>query len=373
MIMKLKVAIIDNVGRKAGMDSYNDGLASGLLENGCDVTVMSNYPSTASRSVEIFKKYRHRLWSFFAFLYCGLDCRILRVRVCIVHLFDAGFSNYLILSFYKLLKLDILLIVHDIESLSLSENATVKRRTIALARTVVVHNQYCKNELLAKLGSENMDIRIIPHGCSVGGPLQQLDRATARDRLKILHDEKIVLFFGQIKKVKRLDLVIAAASLLGTRTRIIVAGKFKRGEYPDLDIEIKKISSISNITMIIRHISNEERDILFAASDLCVLPYERIYASGVLAMSVFYGVPVMCSDIPVFVEAVSDGVNGFLFKSGDSDDLARKIIDCLNQPRKLRKCAENARRDIAERNSWSIVGRIFSRAIAECHLDPARK
>jgi glycosyltransferase involved in cell wall biosynthesis len=37
------------------------------------------------------------------------------------------------------------------------------------------------------------------------------------------------------------------------------------------------------------------------------------------------GLPVICSDVCAAAESIIDGHNGFLFKSGDHEDLAKKL------------------------------------------------
>ena len=56
----------------------------------------------------------------------------------------------------------------------------------------------------------------------------------------------------------------------------------------------------------------------YAASELVVLPYKKIYQSGVLMMTLSYEKPVLVSDLPPLTEVINDKVNGYVFKSEDS-------------------------------------------------------
>ena len=63
----------------------------------------------------------------------------------------------------------------------------------------------------------------------------------------------------------------------------------------------------------------------YASSDIVVLPYRRIYQSGVLMMSLCYKKPVIVSDLPSFKEIIVDQENGVFFSSDDSVSLAHAV------------------------------------------------
>jgi glycosyltransferase involved in cell wall biosynthesis len=79
-----------------------------------------------------------------------------------------------------------------------------------------------------------------------------------------------------------------------------------------------------------RYISDQERDALFKACDALVIPYRRIYNSGVLMMGLSYGKTVIASDLPANREIVQNGVNGYLFEDGNPSDLAQNILRLKN-------------------------------------------
>lgn len=52
------------------------------------------------------------------------------------------------------------------------------------------------------------------------------------------------------------------------------------------------------------------------------------------------GIPIIASNIGGFPDFIKDGVNGYLFKPGDSQDLANKLEEILANPAKIRDFAE---------------------------------
>jgi glycosyltransferase involved in cell wall biosynthesis len=64
------------------------------------------------------------------------------------------------------------------------------------------------------------------------------------------------------------------------------------------------------------------------------------------------GRPVLVSDIPGNQEWVEQGINGWLFKDGDVDDLAKKILLSAEHPHELTVMSGAARQVAEERADW---------------------
>jgi glycosyltransferase involved in cell wall biosynthesis len=74
-----------------------------------------------------------------------------------------------------------------------------------------------------------------------------------------------------------------------------------------------------------------------------MLPSHYEGFSGALIEALIIGIPVICSDIPMNVEAVEDGVNGMLFTCGDVGDLYQKMVLMYNDYDTAMKRGERAR------------------------------
>jgi glycosyltransferase involved in cell wall biosynthesis len=64
------------------------------------------------------------------------------------------------------------------------------------------------------------------------------------------------------------------------------------------------------------------------------------------------GLPCLVSDIPGNREWVEDGVNGWLFRDGDVDDLAEKILYAIKNRRLFKKIGEAARQTAEQKADW---------------------
>ena len=134
-------------------------------------------------------------------------------------------------------------------------------------------------------------------------------------------------------------------------------------------------------TVIVFPGSNCDRDISFALekfqiknqmvwhnvsnlpkSDLVVLPYKKIYQSGVLMMALSYLRPVLVSDLPPLQNIVIDNETGFLFKSEDTYDLAEKLNFILSDKESLDRVRINGARLVNEKYGWDEIGRLTKNA-----------
>jgi len=69
-----------------------------------------------------------------------------------------------------------------------------------------------------------------------------------------------------------------------------------------------------------------------------------------------YGLPCLVSDISPHAEVVVDGVNGFLFKAGDLDDMVAKVRVILDSPPVFStQVAKEAKKHVREHYDWEKV------------------
>jgi hypothetical protein len=61
---------------------------------------------------------------------------------------------------------------------------------------------------------------MVPHGDSDFSTNQIIDRTEARKQLNLPMDQKLVLFFGQIKKVKGLDVLLRAWAIVSDQRKM---------------------------------------------------------------------------------------------------------------------------------------------------------
>jgi glycosyltransferase involved in cell wall biosynthesis len=137
------------------------------------------------------------------------------------------------------------------------------------------------------------------------------------------------LSFGHVRNYKRIDLLILAAQKAYEETGILfkvtIAGSCNEWPKYQQFIQYPELFDLR-----IGFINDDEIPLLIAKCNYLVLPYQDLAQSGAITVAFNYNIPVICSDIPQFKEVVSDGVNGYLFKSESVEDLKMVFMKCLN-------------------------------------------
>ncbi|MFN8155753.1 MAG: glycosyltransferase, partial [Bacteroidia bacterium] len=170
----------------------------------------------------------------------------------------------------------------------------------------------------------------------------------------------VLLFFGQIKKAKGLEVFLEAIAQTKGEFIAVVAGKIRDDSWERYDDMITALNIRSHIIPVIRHISDEERDFLFAVSRSIVLPYTHIYQSGVLLMAMSFPLAAIASDLLPNQYLVHHRINGLLFKSGHADDLARQMETLIDEADFADRLRTKALMDIDAHYNPKRIGQLFA-------------
>lgn len=159
------------------------------------------------------------------------------------------------------------------------------------------------------------------------------------------------LFFGNIVRYKRLDLLLEAVNILIERGErrfcVTIAGNCK-----DWDQYSELIKYPKFLKTRIERIPNEDVADLFASNHYCVFPYQDIAQSGAITVAFQYNLPTIVSDIPQFQEFVIDGKTSLSFRNKDADSLADTMQFAIDHYADLY--------DTLKSNQKSLVGEKFS-------------
>jgi glycosyltransferase involved in cell wall biosynthesis len=88
-----------------------------------------------------------------------------------------------------------------------------------------------------------------------------------------------------------------------------------------------------------------------------VLPYRKIYQSGVLLMATSYRIPVIVSNLSPNLDIIEDGKSGLVFESGNAVSLKEKIIWANQNKDEMVEYADDAWASLAKSNDWKKIAR----------------
>jgi glycosyltransferase involved in cell wall biosynthesis len=145
--------------------------------------------------------------------------------------------------------------------------------------------------------------------------------------------KKHILFFGRLSPYKGVDDLLQAMPEVFREfpeEQLIIAGK----RYPGFDINENFLNTYkNNITLIDRHIPNDELAMLIKQAKFIVCPYKDATQSGVLMTAFGLNTPVIATNVGSFPEFIKDNVNGLLVPPNDPQQLAEGIRFALRNER----------------------------------------
>lgn len=201
---------------------------------------------------------------------------------------------------------------------------------------------------------------VIPHGhfLEYAEPIEQ---AEARRYLRIPDNKFVFLFFGQIKKVKGLGVLLEAYSDLCKSyskedVLLIVAGKVWKDDFSQYQDIIEEKGIQDCVRTDIKFIPDEEIKFYYSACDCCVLPYLDVYQSGVIQLCYAYKKPVVATNIGAFMEIIVDGETGFLVETNNVESLANGLKKAINNAECLDEMGAKGYSYIEKKYSWKVIG-----------------
>ncbi len=173
----------------------------------------------------------------------------------------------------------------------------------------------------------------------------------AKTKLHLPTSARVLLYFGLIRPYKGLEVLLEAFSRLESSPdhplHLLIAGECY-GDWEPYERLIESNPARGRIQTHERFISDREVGLFFGAADAVALPYRRASQSGVTAVALHYGKPIVASDVGGLAEYILPGQTGELASPNDAESLAEALRRALRQT-----YPESAFDAARERFSWT--------------------
>lgn len=210
----------------------------------------------------------------------------------------------------------------------------------------------------AELFPESNDkTHMIPHGHMLDY-IEQVDQKESREKLGIPSGKLVFLFFGQIKKVKGVDILLKALLKLKERypdMYVVIAGSVWKADFSECQEIIDNNELNDCLKTDIRYIPDEEVKYFYSASDVCVLPYTDVYQSGVIQLAYGYKKAVISSDLPAFTQFVKEGETGYISEAGNVDSLVAAVERAIKDRKRLVDVGQSGYDLVKQTLNWDII------------------
>jgi len=374
------IAIIEPIGDHAGLDIYNIGLSEAIASNGVHVRLYTNYQTVIEKKLNLktdIKKYYKDIYNnnsnylirgirfIIASLKTVVDAKINNVCLAHFHIFNFSLLELFNLILFKIIRFKVVATIHDIDKLSTTNSKHSKVRFFIFEKIieeVLVHTEHTKKELNKYfINTQIEDIKIVPHGDMdfIYNVDILKEEARAQIKINLEEDEYLILFFGQVKKVKGIDILLKsfAKVIKHQKVKLLIAGKLWKNDSMEYHTIVKDNNLNDKVIFRLAFIPAKDVPLYFKSADIVVLPYKKVYNSGVLLRAMDYGSTLIVSDLAPLVNIIKHGETGLVFESENVNSLSQSIEDLLNNKILREDLKYNAKRYLDENYSWDYIGK----------------
>jgi glycosyltransferase involved in cell wall biosynthesis len=151
----------------------------------------------------------------------------------------------------------------------------------------------------------------------------KVSKLQARQNLGIPADKKVVLFFGLIRRYKGLDLLIEAFEKLPSDYFLLIAGE----PYEDISFYQGLLAKLPENSYLFhpQYIGDDKVADYFCSADLCALPYKSATQSGVVAIALHFGLPILATQVGSLADPIIQYGTGLVIESPEAEPVRQAI------------------------------------------------
>ncbi len=261
---------------------------------------------------------------------------------------------FTLLFIYKFLKRKrILITVHNViphETTNLDR--ILNRLVLSFGDRFITHTEGDRKSLSEIYDIPKEKIDVVPHGILIPAPIMGISKKDAKKHLGIAMNSRVVLYFGNIRAYKGLDILIRAMKHVierEPRAILLIAGELWE-DWQKYEDAIAESGIGGNVMKVLNFIPPSEVEYYFSSADVVVLPYKHFDSqSGVGAMALAFGKPLVVTRVGGLPDFVKDELA--IARPNDAGDLAKVIARILRDDRLSDKLSSESRQ-LAKRYKW---------------------
>jgi len=219
----------------------------------------------------------------------------------------------------------------------------------------ITHSKSNRDQLQDFFKIEKRKVSVIPHGTYSFYKDGVVAKDRARKKLSLLKNDKIILYFGNIRKYKGIDILIRAFAGVKKRiprVKLMIIGKNWIDWRPFQNL-IDKYSLNNDVITYLNYVPSSTVKYYFCVCDLVVLPYlefEGQSGPGNIALS--FRKPLVVTNVGGLPELVKD--ENVVVNSGNMEELANVIVNVLKNSG-FRKKLESDSKKLAKEHNWDVI------------------
>jgi len=229
----------------------------------------------------------------------------------------------------------------------------IQKIQLKIHKNVVAISEATKTTFISKYHLNGENIKVI----SIGVDDNRFNPSNFSKKIQEKYGTNLLLYVGPFEPRKRIPILLKSMPIIIKKipnVHLILIGK---GPFLNYCKKLTKSLGIQEHVSFLGFIRDEELLKYYASSTLFVFPSEIEGFGQVILESMASGTPVICANKLPMSEIITNG--GITFKLNDSNDLAEKIIDLLDNKEKRLLLKKNTIDTIKKKNDWLVIAKEF--------------
>jgi len=220
---------------------------------------------------------------------------------------------------------------------------------IKYADIIVANSKFLKEQFIKINNYQESRIIVVPNAVNL--EKFQINTNLLREKYNI-KDKTVIGFIGRIAWDKGIIYLLTAFKMLLDKYRdivLLIVGPYKDeefGEYAHFK-ELQKIifdNKLGNDVIFTGLIAHEELPQYYHACDILCFPHIWEETFGIVAIEALAcGKPVIISDSGGLAEIISDGLDGFIVKKKDAEQIASRLSQLIDDTNLRASISQKAR------------------------------
>ncbi len=324
------IYLLDYLGVHCGMDYYLEAFRNVLSHiPGCRVEILSNFPDREGSEPFFRNQYKGAVWQKGLNLLRNLARmrRFIRRHPDDIFIY-LSYGNRIDLLFMKIVASARrhIIDIHEGIAQNVDAEAGLRKSFASLysdkIKTVISHSARTE-EFLRDFGYRGRTLSVphfkyvFPKHYDMSRVGDDVARANSADKINLL-------FFGNLNRSKGVDILLRAFNELSdkkaSRFNLVVAGK-------DFDGSVREVTPKPgrNVSIIARHITDDELRYLYSGADFLCLPYRKTSQSGILEMAFYFKKPIIASDVDYFKKMLTEFPSFGVLAHGGAEGYAKAL------------------------------------------------
>jgi len=269
------------------------------------------------------------------------------------------FMTMIDLLIVKTMKVKIIWSIHNKfthECVNVKGELLLRRILAKFSDKLIVHCKHVKYELGKLYKVNEKKFVIIPHGNYINyyNNVNNKRKVNSRRHLNLNRESIVFLYFGAIRKYKGIPKLLKTFDKVKhPKAELLVVGNPFEKRLKEIIVAHSKTNS--GLHYVLKFVPENEVYLYFNASDIVIVPFEKILTSGSIILAMSFGKPIIAPLIGC-IPAYLDKKGAFLYDKDDKYGLIKAIHKALNTPRKeLEKMGKHNYRKISKLD-WRKIG-----------------